>query len=43
LAEEEGAPELEEEDLAKTVKEEATSLLVIGAEEGWLSHTEVSI
>jgi len=43
LAEEEGAPELEKEDLAKTVKENAACLLVIGAKEGGLSHTEMSI
>ena len=43
LAEEEGAPELKEEDLAKTVKVNTTTLLIIGAQEGGLAHTEVSI
>ena len=43
LAEEECAPELEKEDLAKTVEVDAPGLLVIRAQEGWLSHTEVSI
>ena len=43
LAEEECAPELEKENLAKTVEEDTASLLVVGAEEGRLSHTEVSV
>jgi len=43
LAEKECTPELEKENLAKTVKVDATCLLVIGAEEGRLSHTEMSI
>lgn len=43
LAEEECAPELEKEDLAKTVEVDAPGLLVIGAQESWLSHAEVSI
>jgi hypothetical protein len=43
LAEEECAPELKKEDLAESVEVDATSLLIIGAEECRLSHTEMSV
>jgi len=43
LAEEEGAPELKEEDFAEAIKEHATCLLIIGAQKGWLTHAEVGI
>jgi hypothetical protein len=43
LAEEEGAPELKEEDFTESIKEHATCLLIIGAQKCWLTHTEVRI
>jgi hypothetical protein len=43
LAEEECTPKLEKENLAKTIKEDTTCLLIIGAKEGRLSHTEMSV
>jgi hypothetical protein len=43
LAEEESAPELQEEDLTEPVKVNAAVALIIGAEESWLSETEMSV
>ena len=43
LAEEEGAPELEEEDFSEAVEVHAASLLIVGAEECGLTQAEVSV
>ncbi len=43
LAEEEGAPELKQEDFSKSIELDTTLLLIIRTEEGWLSETEVGI
>lgn len=43
MAEEEGAPELEEENFAEAVEVHAAVALIIGTEEGRLTETEVGV